>query len=68
MEKAIYLQLVFGETHPLTPEQEWQVLRVRLAERFGWTFEVIDRLPVTEVYTILAIKAAETKRAEEQRR
>jgi hypothetical protein len=50
----------------MTPEQEWALVKVRLAEQFGWTFDYIEKLTQAELQIIFAVKTATSKYTEEE--
>lgn len=68
VEKTFYLYLAFGgEQFPLG-ELEYPIVRLQLAEQFGWTLDYVDSLDYETVQLIYATKAAEAKRAKDEAR
>jgi len=49
LAKDVYIALRFGEDWPV------DLVRVYLAERFGWTLDYIDSLDMEEVLTVLEV-------------
>jgi hypothetical protein len=37
------------------PEAEWRVVRVAMAEKFGWTFEYIDGMALQDIEDVMAV-------------
>lgn len=54
---------VFGsEQSPLTEDEYWALISVRLADRFGWDFEYIDnRLTQDDLLRIGGVTEADEK-------
>lgn len=58
----MWKMLSFGhEQFPLSPDQQHAQTKVLLAERFGWTFDVIEAMRDADIQDIFAILNAREK-------
>lgn len=62
--QALYLN--FRYDAPLTPEQSWSTIRVRIASETGWSLEYIDNLAFPDISQFLQYWSAKSKIEEAQ--
>lgn len=48
---------------PVTVDEQWAILRWRLAQATGWSLEYIDELSYADIREYLAVADAEAKSA-----